>query len=136
MSAADDAARHAIAEALKRAKGEDKRVLVVFGADWCPDSAAFDEAREHALVAPLLDLGFEVVDLDVGARDRHVGIAEAWGIDYAAGIPTVAVLDADGELISATHDGELRTARTLTPIEIATLVHRWLPAGVGTAADD
>lgn len=129
----DDAAREAIAVALGRARDRDKRVMVVFGADWCADAAAFQESLDHPLIAPLVDLGLEVVHLDVGARDRHLDIARGWGIDYADGIPTVAVLDAEGELITATRDGELRTARDQTPIQIATLIHRWLPAGVGTA---
>lgn len=129
-------ARRRIAAAVARA-GEDggspRRVLVVFGADWCPDSRAFLDALEHPLVAPLLDLGLEVVVLDIGDRDRFTSMAAGWGLAYAAGIPTVAVLDDRGELVAATLDGELRTARTLSPIDVATLVHRWLPEGVGTA---
>ncbi len=58
----------------------------------------------------------------MGNRDRLTQVAATWGIDYA-----------EGELITATRDGELRTARDQTPIQIATPIHRWLPTGVGTA---
>ena len=57
----------------------------------------------------------------------YSAIAGGWDIDYADGIPSVAVLDGEGELLTATRDGELRTARSLNPIQIATQVHRWLP---------
>lgn len=124
-------ARRRIARAVERARAEGRRVLVVFGADWCPDAKAFEQSLQHPVVAPLVAMGLEVVRLDVGNRDRLTQIAAAWDIDYAAGIPAVVVLDADGEVVTATRHGELRTARTLSPIQIATHVHRWLPEGAG-----
>jgi hypothetical protein len=131
----DVQARRRIAAAVERARSADaeRRVMVVFTGDWCGDSAAFLAALEHPLVAPLVALGFEVVTLDAGNRDRHLALAEGWGLSYARGLPAVAVLDADGELVAATREGELASARLLSPIDVATLVHRWLPEGVGTA---
>ncbi len=116
-----------IATAVERAAEAGKRVLVVFEADWCVDSGALDRAFRHALLVPLLAEGFEVVKLDVGDREHHRDTAAGWGIDLARGIPAVAVLDSEGELVTATTDGELAAARSMTPIELATLVHRWMP---------
>jgi thioredoxin-like negative regulator of GroEL len=129
-SAEDDAARTAITAAVERAAAEGKHALVVFGADWCGDSVALDQAFDNPLISALAAAGFETVRLDVGARDRHTAIAAGWGIDYANGIPAVAALDGDGELVAATTDGELRHARTLSPIEIAQVLHPLLPAAV------
>lgn len=123
----DHDARRQISAALERAARSDKRVMVVFAADWCADSRALERTFEHHLLVPLLEAGFEVVTLDVGNRDRHREIAEGWGIDYGAGIPAVAILDDRGELVAATTEGELAAARASTTIEVATLVHRWLP---------
>ncbi|MDX1632690.1 MAG: hypothetical protein R3234_12545, partial [Thermoanaerobaculia bacterium] len=95
--------------------------------NWCGDSRALEDTFRHYLLVPLLEAGFERVTLDVGDRDRHREIAEGWRIDYGAGIPAVAVLDGRGELVAATTEGELAAARALSPIEVATLVHRWLP---------
>lgn len=129
-NAEDEAARAAITAAVERAAAAGKHVLVVFGADWCGDSTALDRAFENPLVSALAGAGFETVQLDVGARDRHTAIAAGWGIDYANGIPAVVALDGDGELVAATRDGELRHARTLSPIEIAQVLHPLLPAAV------
>jgi len=125
----DAAARAAVAAAVEKAAESKpvKRVVVVFGAGWCRDSAALRDLFAHPLVRALLDAGFEVVELDAGNRDRHVQIAAGWNLDYAAGLPTVAVLDPEGELIEATRQGELAAARSMSPIEVATLIHRWLP---------
>ena len=91
----DAQARRCITVAVERARraAAPRRVMVVFTGDWCGDSAAFLAALEHPLVAPLVALGLEVVTLDAGNRDRHVAIAEGWGISYAQGLPAVAVLD-------------------------------------------
>lgn len=126
-AAEDEAARAAVTAAVERAAAAGKHALVVFGADWCGDSAALDRAFGNPLVAALADAGFEVVRLDVGARDRHTAVAGGWGIDYAAGIPALAALDGDGELVAATRDGELRHARAMTPIQIAQVLHPLLP---------
>ena len=131
----EEAAARETAAALKRARGSGKRVLVVFDASWCQDSAALARLFEHPLVAPLVDAGFEVVRLDVGNRDRHLDLAASWGLDFAAGIPAVAVLDPDGTLVGATTAGELASARTLTPLALVTLLHPWLPPGLRGAGD-
>ena len=80
-------ARRRITAAVERARGAaaPRRVMVVFTGDWCGDSTALLRSFEHPLVAPLVALGFEVVTLDVGNRDRHVALAEGWGISYAQG---------------------------------------------------
>lgn len=129
----DVRARRRIAEAVREARREERRVLVLFEADWCSDSRALRQALEHPLVAPLLELGLEVVRLDVGDRRRHAAIARPWGIELADGIPAAALLDGTGELVTATTGGELASAGTMSPIEIATLVHRWLPPGAKEA---
>lgn len=119
-----------VAAALERVRGPGKRVLVVFDAAWCRDSAALARLFEHPLVTPLVAAGFEVVRLDVGNRDRHLDLAARWGLDYAAGIPAVAALDPGGSLVGATTAGELASARTLSPVGLVALLHRWLPDAV------
>lgn len=129
MNDGGDEARRAIDRARQQAAAAGKRVAVVFGADWCPDSQALDRALEHRLVAPLVAPAFEVVALDVGNRDRHLDLAAEYGIDLARGIPAVAVLEADGRLVFAQRDGEFGTARALPVVEIASFFHRWAPPG-------
>jgi len=124
------AARRDVTAAKGRARESGTHVLVVFHASWCRDSAALERLFEHALVAPLLAAGFEVVRLDVGNRDRHLELARSWGLDYAAGIPAAVVLDPDGRLVGTTRAGELASATTLTPMALVTLLHPWLPEGV------
>lgn len=119
-------ARAAVTAARARAAAAGKRVAVVFGADWCPDSRALDAALAHPLVAPIVAPAFELVRVDVGRRDRNLDLMAEYGMDVWKGIPAVAVLEADGTLVAAQRDGELSTARGLSPVEIATVFHRWV----------
>jgi protein disulfide-isomerase len=121
------AARQAVAAARERAAAEGKRVAVVFGADWCPDSRALDAALGHPLVAPIVEPAFAVVHVDVGHRDRNLDLLAECGMDVWKGIPAVAILDPDGTLVAAQREGELANARALSPVEIVAFFHAHRP---------
>jgi thioredoxin 1 len=116
--------RFALKVAKKRADRGGKRVAVIFGAAWCPDSGALDSALDHELVRPLVEPAFEVVKVDVGNRDKNLDLADELGLDPRHGIPALAILEADGTLVASLADGELANARAMTPLEIASLFHR------------
>lgn len=120
--------RAGVEAARTRAGEQGKRVAVVFGASWCPDSRALDAAFEHPLVAPVVEPAFVIVKVDVGKRDRNLDLMAEYGMDVHNGIPAVAVLEPDGTLVDAQRKGELRTARSLSVAEIAAVFHRWRPA--------
>jgi protein disulfide-isomerase len=115
--------------ALAAAKSEQKPVLVLFGANWCPDCEAFKRALGHRLVAPIVDPGFVVVKVSVGNRDRNLDLMAEYGMNVGSGIPSVAVLEPDGSLVVAQRDGEFRNASALLSVaEISSFFHRWAPA--------
>lgn len=114
----------AIADALEKARDADKRVLVVFGADWCPDCWALDEILAHPRVAPILGLNYELVRIGVGRKDRHLALGERYGVSIARAIPTAAILDERGEALWASKDAELGAARSMDPLEVATILVR------------
>ncbi len=93
-----------VAAALKRAKREDKRVLIQWGANWCGWckllAATMKEDRD--LSRELL-YEYEVVKIDVGRFDKNLDVAEKYGVPLKSGIPYLTFLDADGKLIE-NHD--------------------------------
>ena len=115
---------HAIESALERARKSDKRVLVVFGADWCPDCWALDEILAHPRVAPLLGLNYELVRIGVGRKDKHLEVGTRYGVSIARAIPTAAILDAEGSAVWASADAELGSARSMDPLQVATILVR------------
>ena len=102
--------------ALTNARRENKRVLVVFGANWCPDCRALDRefhagGKTDALVAER----YEVVKVDVGRFDKNLDFVKLYGEPIKKGIPSVVVVTPVNEVVYQTKAGELADARSLGP---------------------
>ena len=118
-------ANAAITQALTQATADHKRVLLDFGADWCPDCQVLAQLFEDPQVKPYLDANYHVVRIDVGQWDNNLDIAKRYGDPIAKGIPAVVILDPDGQTISSTGGGELANARTATAGEILSMLKQW-----------
>src|SRR5438105_9030091 len=112
----DEAAdpRADLERALTAAKSEQKPVLVIFGANWCPDCRALDSALTSGKNADLVGREFKVVKVDVGQFDRNLDIAARYGNPIKKGIPAAVVLSPQAEVIYATRAGELADARHMS----------------------
>lgn len=88
-------------------------MLVVFGANWCPDCRALARQMTSDSVARRVAKSFVVTKVEIGNWDRNMDIADRYGNPTKKGIPAVAVLDAKGKLIRATAAGELASARAM-----------------------
>lgn len=106
-------AQAAITRAVEAAQRGQRKVLVVFGANWCGDCRVLDDAMKAGRLKPLMDATFEVVKVDVGRFDRNLAIAQQYGVPLKKGIPTIAVLDAQGQARFVTQAGELADARSM-----------------------
>ncbi len=102
-----------LARALDRAKHEHKRLLVVFGANWCPDCRVLARRMAQGKLAEQLARAYVVTKVDVGNWDKNQDIAARYGNPIKKGIPAVAVLGPDGRLLHATAAGELASARDM-----------------------
>ena len=100
-----------IQQALAKAGEDHKAVLVVFGANWCPDCRVLDGSFKQGPNADLIAKNFEVVKVDLGRYDHNVEVAKSYGVDVKKGIPTVAVLSAKGDVLTITNDHQLSDAR-------------------------
>lgn len=106
-------AKAEIATALADSGQQKLPVLVVFGANWCPDCRILDMAFKSGTSAALIQQHFRVVKVDVGKFDRNLDVAEKYGVPLKKGIPAVAVLSAEGKALYATRAGELADARAM-----------------------
>jgi protein disulfide-isomerase len=106
-------AKAQIQAALLDAQQAKVPVLVVFGANWCGDCKVLDLAFKEGASAPLIAEKFRVVKVDVGRFDRNVDVAERYGVPLKSGIPAVAVLSDQGQVVYATKAGELANARKM-----------------------
>ena len=120
-------ARAEIKHALQLAAKGHKRVLVVFGANWCYDCHVLDLAFQRPDIAGVLQRNFEVVHVDVGEGDKNQDLMTEYQVPMKRGIPAIAVLDSDGKLLYSQKGGEFEKARALAPEDVLQFLNKWKP---------
>jgi thiol:disulfide interchange protein len=127
----DANAKAEIAKALNEAGREHKRVLLVFGANWCPDCHALDYRFHQEPIKALVESNFIVVHVDTGEGEgryaKNVDLADQYQIPLKKGIPAIAVLSERGLLLSSQRDGQFSSARRLDPQQIVEFLNQWKP---------
>ena len=101
-------------QALNASKTDKQPVLVIFGANWCKDCRALDQALSIGRNAELVKREFKVVKVDVGNFNKNLDVAEAYGNPIKKGIPAAVVLSPDNKVLYATRLGELADARNMS----------------------
>jgi thioredoxin 1 len=115
-------------EALAAAKTDGKRVLVVFGANWCYDCHILNEAMMSANVAPLVAANYHVVHINIGDGQSNSDLAERFHVPLNKGIPSIAVLDGNGDVVTSQKQGEFESAAKIGMSDITDFLERWKPA--------
>ena len=111
----------------EKAAHDHKRLLLVFGANWCFDCHVLDLAFQTDL-APIIASNYEVVHVDLGPDGKkNADLVEHFEIPLDKGIPALAVSDSDGKLVVSQKNGEFEDARGLTPEALAEFLNKWRP---------
>lgn len=120
-----------VAAALSQAAAEHKRVLLVFGANWCiwcrRLHATFEGDRS---VSSALKKDFVVVRVDVNTRNgvkRNADVNARYGNPIESGIPMLVVLDSDGKQLTTKDSGELEEGGAHSPAKITAFLAAWAP---------
>jgi thioredoxin 1 len=124
---ADADAQAEIKEAEERAATGHKRVLLVFGANWCYDCHVLDLAFHRPDFASVM-ADYEVVHVDLGDDERkNADVVRQFDVTLDKGIPTLAVVEADGKLVVSQKNGEFEDARSITPEALLEFLNKWKP---------
>jgi thioredoxin 1 len=124
-----DADAHAeIKEAEEKAAQAHKRLLLVFGANWCFDCHVLDLAFQRPDLAPILVASYEVVHVDLGPDEhKNADLVQQYDIPLDKGIPALAVAESGGKLVVSQKNGEFEDARGLTPEVLQAFLNKWKP---------
>ena len=114
-----------IKEALEKARAEHKRVIVVFGANWCFDCHVLDEAFHRPELASIIVAHYEVVHVDIGKGEKNQDLMNKYEVPLKRGIPALAVLDPNGKLVYSQKNGEFENARAMSQGDFLAFLNKW-----------
>ena len=117
-----------IAEALKLAATDHKRVLLVFGANWCYDCHVLDRALHDGAAGEIVSQSFLLVHVDIGEVNKNLDLATQYKIPLEKGVPAVAILGSDGKLLYGSRDGEFEAARKMMKKDLVAFLKQWQEA--------
>jgi len=121
-------AKQDIQRALASATKSHKRVLLVFGGDWCYDCHVLEyNFHQDPALHSLLESNYKLVNVDVGKYDKNLDLAAKYKMNLSKGVPALAVLDPGGKLLYSDPGGFFEHARGMTKQEVADFLAQWAP---------
>ena len=122
----DDAdAKKEIEAALKSAVSTRKRVLLIFGANWCYDCHVLDQALHQGEAGKIVSESFLLVHVDIGEGQKNPDLVKLYKIPLERGVPALAVLESDGRLLYSSGQGEFEAARRIMQKDLIQFLQRW-----------
>lgn len=113
--------------ALASAQVDHKRVLVIFGANWCYDCHVLDAALRANGLAPLVVANYHVVHINIAEGESNADLAKRFQVPLDKGIPSLAVLNSEGQLITSQKQGEFESAAKIGMDDVREFLNRWKP---------
>src|SRR5437588_11760271 len=113
-----------IDEALKHAAHDHKRVILIFGGNWCYDCHVLDQALHQGTAGKIVEESFELVHIDVGEFNKNLEIVKKYKVPLDKGVPAVAVLDSKGKLLYSA-EGEFEAARQMMKKQLVDFLLKW-----------
>jgi len=128
LYAKDADAKAEIKETVAKATKDHKRIILIFGGNWCYDCHVLDSVFHQNDVQPVIDKNFEVLHVDIGDDGKkNADVAAEYKVPLDKGVPALAVLDADGKLLYSQQNGEWESTRTMDPDDIVAFLNKWKP---------
>jgi thioredoxin 1 len=116
-----------ITSALNGAKRDHKRVILIFGGNWCYDCHVLDATLHDNLIAPLVVQGYHVVHINIGDYDQNLDLAKKYEVPLNKGVPALAVLESDGSLLASQKSGEFENTGRIGPDDVTQFLKQWMP---------
>jgi thioredoxin 1 len=116
-----------ISSALAAAAKDHKRVILVFGGNWCYDCHVLDATFRSKEFAQLVNANYHVIHINIGNSDANLDLAKKYEIPLEKGVPSLAILDPDGKLVVSQKKGEFESTLKIGPEDVVEFLKKWKP---------
>ena len=96
---------------LSQSIAENKKPIIIFGANWCPDCRIFSGTIDIPKINEFIETYFNILYVDVKRYEINMNLIEYFDIPAEEGIPRVLVFDFNKNVINKSSTTEWRTAR-------------------------
>jgi thiol:disulfide interchange protein len=121
----DAVATKEIEDALRLAVSDRKRVILIFGANWCYDCHVLDRALHEGDAGSVVRRSFLLVHVDIGEGDKNLDLVRKYKTTLDKGVPVVVVLNGDGTILYGSNDGEFEAARSMMKADLVAFLRHW-----------
>jgi hypothetical protein len=83
---------------------------------------------------PLLEANFVLVHVNIGHLDANLDLAEKYEVPLRRGVPALAVLSEDGNLLYSQKGGEFEAMRRMESSTVTGFLVQWKPERAGCSA--
>jgi thioredoxin-related protein len=114
-----------IEEALKIAASTNKRVMLIFGGNWCYDCHVLDQGLHEGEAGKIFKDHFLLVHVDIGEGDKNLELVKKYETTLDRGVPTVVLLNGSGRVIYSSTKGEFEPARRMMKKDLIAFLNEW-----------
>lgn len=122
-------AKKNIEAALTTAATENKRVMLIFGGNWCYDCHVLDQALHEGEAGKIVKESFLLVHVDIGEGEKNLDLVKKYETTLNYGVPTVVILNSEARVIYSSTKGEFEAARRMMRKDLVAFLKQWKPAG-------
>ncbi len=95
------------------AKATNRNIMLIFGANWCPDCREFDQQLKSSPLKELIDTNYVTVKVNVGDFDENMDFVSDFDNPVSKGIPSIVITDSDKQVYFITKARELSSIRNM-----------------------
>ena len=114
-----------IEAALRTAHSENKRVILIFGGNWCYDCHVLDQALHEGEADKIVKENFLLVHVDIGEGEKNLDLIKKYKTTLGFGVPTVVIIDDEGRVVYSSTKGEFEAARRMMKKDLVVFLKRW-----------
>ena len=111
---------------LKQIQKNNKKLVLLFGADWCGDCKVLDMHLANSTVFTALKNSFLFQKVDVGRFDKNILFNNKFQDPIDGGIPAIVIIDKAEKTLVSTNSGYFSNARKMSASEVLKFFKKYM----------